>query len=81
VAGCVNIFLVLSEGFTLLQLRTDFSGEMRVYSGKKRFGNVILVGYTSGDWTERGCVYKASAIEQGSIWLYNSVTEGVACVP
>jgi hypothetical protein len=48
VAGYVKIFLVLSEGLSLLQLRTDFSGERRVHSGKKHFGNVILVGYMSG---------------------------------
>lgn len=47
-AGFVKIFLVLSEGFTLLQLMTDFSGERRVHSGKRHFGNVIFVGCTSG---------------------------------
>lgn len=43
-AGCVEGFLVLSGGLTLLKLRTDFSGDTKVPSGKKHFGNVILFG-------------------------------------
>jgi len=43
-AGYVEGFLALSEGITLLKLRADFSGERRVPSGKKYFGNAILFG-------------------------------------
>jgi len=43
-AAYVEGFLVLSGGLTLLKLRTDFSGERMVPSGKKHFGNVIVFG-------------------------------------